>query len=81
MMMEWGNDVADALMLPCWIEASPEGELLYVQMGYIGKERVNIQTKSFLSEYMHMRRPAMVDRVKLEGRTLVREPKNGFVKA
>lgn len=81
MMMQWGNDVADAMMLPCWIEVSPEGELLYVQMGYIGKERVKNRTKSFLSEYMHMRRPAMVERVKLDGRTLVRKPKNGIVKA
>ena len=75
MMMQWGNDVADSLMLPCWIEASPEGELLYKQMGYLGRERVKIRTKSFLSEYMHMRRPAMVERIRLEGkRTLVREP-------
>ncbi|KIW67091.1 hypothetical protein PV04_06364 [Phialophora macrospora] len=75
MMMQWGNDVADALMLPCWIEASPEGELLYKQMGYVGRERVRIQTKSFLSEYLHMRRPAMVGRVRLEGKkTVVREP-------
>ncbi|KIW31870.1 uncharacterized protein PV07_03459 [Cladophialophora immunda] len=75
MMMQWGNDVADALMLPCWIEASPEGEPLYKQMGYEGKERVRIQTESFLSEYLHMRRPAMVARIRLEGkRTLVREP-------
>jgi len=73
-MMQWGNDVADAMMLPCWIEASPEGELLYLQMGYIGKERVRIQTKSFLSEYMHMRRPAMVETIRLEGKTMVREP-------
>ncbi|KIX94464.1 uncharacterized protein Z520_09850 [Fonsecaea multimorphosa CBS 102226] len=74
MMMQWGNDVADTLMLPCWIEASPEGELLYKQMGYEGRERVRIQTKSFLSEYLHMRRPAMVGRIRLEGkRTLVRE--------
>jgi GNAT superfamily N-acetyltransferase len=75
MMMQWGIDVADALMLPSWIEASPEGELLYKQMGYVGRERVRIQTKSFLSEYLHMRRPAMVGRVRLEGKkTLVREP-------
>jgi len=74
MMMQWGNDVADAMMLPCWIEASPAGERLYVQMGYKGKERVKIQTRSFLSEYNHMRRPAQVERVRLEGRTLVREP-------
>ncbi|EXJ85305.1 hypothetical protein A1O3_05980 [Capronia epimyces CBS 606.96] len=77
MMMQWGNDVADALMLPCWIEASPEGELLYLQMGYLGRERVRIQTKSFLGEYLHMRRPLMVERVRLEGRTLVREPAGG----
>ncbi|OAP60848.1 hypothetical protein AYL99_05850 [Fonsecaea erecta] len=69
MMMQWGNDVADALMLPCWIEASPEGELLYKQMGYEGRERVKIQTKHFLSEYLHMRRPATVGRVRLEGKT------------
>ncbi|KIX08142.1 uncharacterized protein Z518_02798 [Rhinocladiella mackenziei CBS 650.93] len=74
MMMQWGNDVADAMMLPCWIEASPQGELLYVQMGYVGQERVKIHTQSFLSEYLHMRRPVMVTRVRLEGRTLVREP-------
>ncbi|EXJ71776.1 uncharacterized protein A1O5_05586 [Cladophialophora psammophila CBS 110553] len=80
MMMQWGNDVADALMLPCWIEASPEGELLYKQVGYEGRERVRIQTPSFFSEYLHMRRPAMVERVRLEGKkTLVREPMEKIV--
>ena len=80
MMMQWGNDVADSLMLPCWIEASPEGELLYKQMGYSDMERVKVQTESFLSEYLHMRRPAMVGRIRLEGKkTLVREPVEGNV--
>ena len=75
MMMQWGNDVADSLMLPCWIEASLDGELLYKQVGYVGRERVKIQTASFLSEYFHMRRPAMVERIRLEGKkTLVRLP-------
>lgn len=74
MMMRWGNDVADAMMLPCWIEASPQGELLYLQVGYVEKERVKIQTKSYLSEYAHMRRPAMVERIRLEGQKWVREP-------
>jgi GNAT superfamily N-acetyltransferase len=73
-MMQWGNDVADALMLPCWIEASPAGELLYKQMGYEPRERVRVPTKTFVSEYLHMRRPAMVGSVRREGRTLVREP-------
>ncbi len=44
-------------------------------MDYIGKERVNMQTKSLLSQYLLMRRPAMVERIRIEGkRTLVREP-------
>lgn len=72
-MMQWGNDVADALMLPCWIEASPAGEPLYRQMGYEGRERVRIETKSFVGDYLHMRRPAMVERIKFDGRTWVKE--------
>jgi GNAT superfamily N-acetyltransferase len=68
MMMQWGNDVADAMMLPCWIEASPQGERLYRQIGYEGRERVRIQTKTFLSEYLHMRRPVTAGRARLEGK-------------
>jgi GNAT superfamily N-acetyltransferase len=73
MMMQWGNDVADALMLPCWIEASPEGEGLYRQMGYEGRDRVRIRTESFLGEYLHMRRATMTERIRLEGGKMVRE--------
>jgi len=73
MMMQWGNDVADALMLPCWIEASLEGEWLYRKMGYEGRERVRIRTKSFLSEYLHMRRPTTTERVRLENGRMIRE--------
>lgn len=34
MMMEWGRQLADLLALPVWIDASPEGALLYSALGY-----------------------------------------------
>lgn len=33
-MMQWGCDLADQLFLPCWIEASPEGNHLYKVFGF-----------------------------------------------
>ena len=39
MMMQWGVDLADALFLPGWIEASVEGTGLYKAFGfYVSKE-------------------------------------------
>ncbi|KAI7150838.1 hypothetical protein KC316_g15515 [Hortaea werneckii] len=40
MMMNWGCNVADALMLPSWIEASPEGNFLYKRFGFYDYERI-----------------------------------------
>ncbi|RMZ01656.1 hypothetical protein D0862_06284 [Hortaea werneckii] len=40
MMMIWGCNVADALMLPSWIEASPEGNFLYKRFGFYDYERI-----------------------------------------
>ncbi|KAI1344140.1 hypothetical protein F5Y15DRAFT_103971 [Xylariaceae sp. FL0016] len=39
LMMDWGCEVADRLFLPAWIEASPEGNQLYVKHGFydVGK--------------------------------------------
>ncbi|KAK3723254.1 hypothetical protein LTR37_001977 [Vermiconidia calcicola] len=34
MMLKWGRDLADALFLPAWIEASAEGSLLYKTFGF-----------------------------------------------
>lgn len=34
MMMQWGTDVADVLAVPGWVEASTEGNLLYVRHGF-----------------------------------------------
>lgn len=39
-MMNWGCNVADALMLPSWIEASPEGNFLYKKHGFYDYERI-----------------------------------------
>lgn len=72
MCMKWGTDLADQLMLPCWIEASPKGEGLYRKFGYEGagedehgrgRGRIYLKTECFLSEYLHMRRPTKVERL------------------
>lgn len=33
--MQWGCDVADALSVPAWIEASKEGNALYKCFGFV----------------------------------------------
>lgn len=42
MMMKWGCDVADALGLPAWIEASAEGNLLYRTFGFYVYEEITV---------------------------------------
>ena len=32
--MQWANDLADSLFLPCWVEASTSGAGLYSAFGY-----------------------------------------------
>lgn len=39
-MMQWGIDVADALGLPAWIEASEEGNFLYKAFGFYDFEKI-----------------------------------------
>lgn len=36
--MRWGCDLADMLSVPGWIEASPEGTLLYEKHGFVEAE-------------------------------------------
>ena len=61
MIMQWGNDVADALMLPCFIEASPYGEGLYRKMGYQDVQRYRWTNETFKDAcVLMMRRPTMV---------------------
>ena len=70
MMVEWGNALANQLMLPCWVEASPAGHRLYSSCGYEDVEQAYRQTESLElpMDYMAMRRPLNV--TKMEGREL-----------
>ncbi|KAK3710705.1 hypothetical protein LTR37_010124 [Vermiconidia calcicola] len=40
MMLKWGCDLADALFLPAWIEASTEGNFLYKTFGFYDYEKI-----------------------------------------
>ena len=55
MMMKWGCDLADALFLPGWIEASPEGNFLYKNFGFNEYEKIN---DGEMGEGTNMRRDA-----------------------
>lgn len=70
MMVEWGNALADHLMLPCWVEASKIGHRLYSSCGYKDVEKVYRKTDSLPlpEDYTVMRRPLKVTR--MEGRVL-----------
>jgi hypothetical protein len=70
MMVQWGNALADQLMLPCWVEASPEGYRLYSSCGYEDVEKEYRQTESLAlpMDNMVMRRPLKV--TKIEGKAL-----------
>ena len=70
MMVQWGNALADQLMLPCWVEASSEGYRLYSSCGYEDVEKEYRQTESLALplDNMVMRRPLKV--AKMEGKAL-----------
>lgn len=44
-MVEWGNRLADVMMLPIWLEASKQGRGLYASCGYEVVEQVQLQTR------------------------------------
>lgn len=60
MAVKWGCELADQLMLPCWVESSKKGHGLYSRYGYEDKEEVRFMTKSFENLYTRMRRPVKV---------------------
>jgi hypothetical protein len=70
MMVQWGNALADQLMLPCWVEASLQGYHLYSSCGYEDVEKEYRQTESLAlpMDNMVMRRPLKV--TKMEGKAL-----------
>ena len=69
MFMQWGNDVADTMMLPCWLESSAKGLRLYQKMGYQDFSRKPWNTESFgKCTCIRMRRPEKV--VRMEGKEM-----------
>ena len=69
MFMQWGNDIADTMMLPCWLESSAKGLKLYQKMGYKEFSRKPWETESFEKcTCIRMRRPEKV--VRMEGREM-----------
>jgi len=67
--VKWGTDLADRLLVPCWVEASPFGHHLYEENGFRDLEKVCTRTKKWVSEYTIMRRPP---KTKLDaGRTII----------
>lgn len=62
-MVEWGNTLADTMMLPAWVEASKQGRRLYASCGYELVEMVQLETKHNTWDgeaYPLMRRPVKV---------------------
>ena len=40
--MQWANDLADSLFLPCWVEASKDGTGLYKEFGYYETGKIKL---------------------------------------
>ena len=62
MMLTWGNVLADHLMLPSFLEATPGTEKLYADFGYRLQERVETKTDHLPVDavYTLMTRPAYI---------------------
>jgi hypothetical protein len=54
--VKWGTDLADRLLLPTWVESSPDGHHLYEMNGFRDVEKVYIQTENWLSDFTIMKR-------------------------
>ena len=68
MFMQWGNDVADTMMFPCWLESSAKRLRLYQKMGYQEFSRKPWNTESFgKCMCIRMGRPEKVIRIEGEG--------------
>jgi GNAT superfamily N-acetyltransferase len=65
-MVRWGCDLADRMFLPMWVEASEYGRGLYKKCGFEDVEDVVVQTKSFRSAYVLMKRERKVEKMEME---------------
>lgn len=61
MVLKWGCELADQMMLPMWLEASDKGHKLYLQNGFEDVEDVTTKAKRWVSHYWMMRRPRKVE--------------------
>ncbi len=60
MMVKWGTDLADHLMLPAWVEASEIAAPLYRKNGFEDVEHCKMKTQKWETSYWLMRRPVRV---------------------
>jgi hypothetical protein len=54
--VKWGCELADRLLVPAWVEASPFGHHLYETNGFKDVEYVKTPSKKWVSEYTMMKR-------------------------
>jgi len=54
--VKWGTELADRLLVPCWVEGSPEGHHLYEENGFKDIEYVKQNFGKWVMEFTMMRR-------------------------
>ena len=54
MLVQQGTDLADKGRLPCYLEGSPQGHRLYLDMGFEDLETVDMDGSKFGSEGIHL---------------------------
>lgn len=54
--VKWGTELADRLLVPCWVEGSPDGHHLYEENGFKDVQYVNEKIGDWLMEYTVMKR-------------------------
>ncbi|TID16586.1 Acyl-CoA N-acyltransferase [Venturia nashicola] len=54
--VKWGTELADRLLVPCWVEGSPDGYHLYEENGFKDVQYVNEKFGDWLLEYTVMKR-------------------------
>jgi hypothetical protein len=56
--VKWGTELADRLLVPCWVEGSPNGHHLYQENGFNDVQYVNEKIGDWLMEFTVMKREA-----------------------
>ncbi|TLD24671.1 Acyl-CoA N-acyltransferase [Venturia nashicola] len=54
--VKWGTELADRLLVPCWVEGSAAGHHLYEENGFKDVQHVNEKFGNWSMEYTVMRR-------------------------